>query len=350
MSKRNIFFNLALKASSLFASAQKAKAPPSRRRINPEAVLITKRLLKIFSYCPLVETVSSLDVRKMTLDGKPLHPHCASEDGRLVAAILSPPTYLDWDAPICEAERLNQIFKPDQLEAIRQWTPQISTLIGFGVKIYILKPDPHCPEAVFTRDILFVIDDKAFAGRMVRPERQAEQAKIVGALQPDHPSIFIEGGNVVLGPNAVYLGIGDRTNREAAEWLQHGLGTSREVVQIALKPGVLHLDCVFCPIERNRKVKSGALVYSPAFENPRQVEQSVLSRYGTPYELSADEYNLLGPNLIKLDRGQVLPTFNKGVLSYLRKLGIWFCSLDYSQMIKAGGSFRCTYAALARKG
>jgi N-dimethylarginine dimethylaminohydrolase len=117
-----------------------------------------------------------------------------------------------------------------------------------------------------------------FASNMVMPARFPEEKWIAGAIKPPQ-GVFIEGGNVILGKDEVFLGIGDRTNREAAEWLHGQLGTGKQVVPFLLKPGVLHLDCAFCPIEERDGTQGSALVYSGAFESPKDL-QLLQSMYG----------------------------------------------------------------------
>ena len=73
------------------------------------------------------------------------------------------------------------------------------------------------------------------------------------------------------------------------------------------------------------------------------------SMYGDLKVIGKEEYGIQGLNILKLDRNTTI--INQGaswMRGMLEKLGISVAELDYSQMVKAEGAWRCTYAAIKR--
>lgn len=315
---------------------------PHFRPIDNKAVEYTRNKLEIYKKLPLVEVAHSFCTGRHEIA-------CKSEDGRLKSAVMSPPTYLDWAVPINEKEAHSK--KPGRLRATQQWFGLVDILLKHGVRVAILEPDFSRKEGVYTRDVAFAIDGRLFAANLKEPVRKGEQKLVEGATAPP-PEAIIEGGNVILGNgDSVFLGVGGegRTNLLAAEWLQGQLGTKREVVPIMLKPGVLHLDCAFCPLEKNGNAPTSALVYSGAFENPKDLEM-ISKRYPNVLELSHAEYDSLGLNVFKLDRRTVIVhNASERIAKLLRQLGIEVIRYDYSEIIKGGGSYRCTFMPIQRE-
>jgi len=277
--------------------------------------------------------------------------NCPSEDGKLLAVVMSPPTYLDWDKAINEGEERHSKDKPDRLLATWQFINLVFANLDHGVKVIIIAPHTDRKEGTFTRDIGFAIKQFLFLANMVSPARKSEEAAITGGIKPP-PEVLIEGGNVILGKDTVFIGIGDRTNMEAAEWLRHmvdSLCIGMEVVPIMLKEKILHLDCAFCPIEE-RNGKPGAAIISPhAFALEKDLEK-IRKMYGKAVEVSERDFQNLATNLISLDRNtRIASPDAKEVHALLKKLDIAPVLIEYFELIKAEGAWRCTELAFERE-
>lgn len=322
------------------------------RPIDQKAVDFTQRKLDIYKRHPLVEVIKEFEVYKHTIN-------CKSEDGRLKSVLVSPPTYLDWDHsnPINANEATHA--RPDRLKATQEWFGLIDKLLSQGVKVTVLEPGESRKEGLYTRDIAFAIDSKLFVSNMLERSRKGEVALIKGAIElmalGDHDPI-IEGGNVVLGNgDSVFLGIGRRTNMEAAEFLQCELGTSREVVPVLLRDNggydyELHLDCAFFPIERNGSHPTAAFLYPSGLAGAKEVEK-ITSRYPNVVELTAEEHKHLGLNMLKLDKYTFFVHKYADRLSrILRQMGIKPIKHDFSLMVDGGGSIRCFTMPYEREG
>ena len=313
------------------------------RPVDHKAVQYAQRKLGLYAkHQPLVEVAGSFDASKHRI-------MCNSEDGKLKGAVMSPPAYLDWSEPINEKEAHSR--KPNRLTASQQWFGLVDILLKHGVQVTVLKPGESRKEGVYTRDIAFAIDGKLFVSSLKEPIRQPEQKLIKGAIVPPAEAI-IEGGNAILGNgDSVFLGVGGegRTNLAAVEWLQWELGTSREVIPIKLQPGVLHLDCAFCPLEGNGNGSPSALVYAEAFAAPKDLG-IIGKRYQNFLHLKYEEYDNLGLNMLKLDRKTVIVhTGHERIGKLLKNQGYEVIKYDYTELILGGGSYRCTFMPFLRE-
>jgi N-dimethylarginine dimethylaminohydrolase len=124
-------------------------------------------------------------------------------------------------------------------------------------------------------------------------------------------------------------------------WLADCLAGRAEVRPLALTAQSVHLDLVF-----NILPGEAALVYPPAFG------AAALEELGRQYDLievNSFEQLLLGTNLLALSPRQVVVDARQRRLqSLLRDRGLEVLALEYSEVIKLGGSFRCSTFPLVR--
>ncbi len=318
--------------------------PHDYREKDGRAVDFTSEMLSALGKHPQIMIVKQFDASLEKI-------FCASEDGKLLAVVMSPPTHLDWKEPINAGEEDYMNDKPDRLLATFQFLNLVLANLDHGVKVIIIEPGENRKEGTFTRDIGFAIKQHFLLANMVKPERQAEEGTIMGGIKPP-PEVRIEGGNVILGNGVIFLGVGDRTNPEALEWLRHvvdALGINMEVVPIYLKEKILHLDCAFCPIEE-RDGNSGAAIIRPqAFVNEKEL-QLIRKMYGRTKEVSDLDFKRLAANLMSLDRGcKIANPEAHEVQQLLHELNIIPILIEYGELIKADGAWRCTELAIGRK-
>ena len=118
------------------------------------------------------------------------------------------------------------------------------------MEVIKLRPSKDHPEQVFTRDIGFTLGNQLFISEMANPIRQGEEKVLAHWMNEQdvsykklssHP---IEGGDVIVDGNRVFVGISDRTSMNAIQALQNEL-PDFEIIPIPFNPKYLHLDCVF---------------------------------------------------------------------------------------------------------
>jgi N-dimethylarginine dimethylaminohydrolase len=335
------------------------------RPINEKAVELSNIALNRFRKNPLVSVVPKVDVSTLDVSVK-------SEHGRLREVVVSPPTYLDWDCgcPINEKEKANAAkgIMPDRYIAVTEWTVFVQALLRQDVKVIIIEPQPHLLEATYTRDPAVVIDEKLIIGRMHADIRKPETALYAnGGIQaPEGFNITLEGGNAVLGKDCVYLGVGDRTTLEGALWLQEVLGTSREVIPLKLKKGVLHLDCVFEPYNT---APSHLLLDRKAFDNDgrfhladlRNLQYSgwshlfsfkgiseIAKRFKRQIAIQHSERNRLVPNILKVHPKLAFVHDLPGRIKRRFGYDMNVIHVPSGEVGKGDGSHRCSSMPLVR--
>lgn len=323
-------------------------APPQNpfdyREADGQAIDFTHEMLAALAKLKNVKIVDRFDASQWKVN-------CPSEDGKLLVVVMSPPTHLDWEKPLNELEKDFMHDKPDRLLATWQFLNLVLANLDHGVSVVIIKPGESRKEGTFTRDIAFAIKQFLFLAAIVEPERQAEEWTITGGIKPPH-GVLIEGGNVILGKDVIFLGIGDRTNSEALEWLKGAvdkLGINMEVIPIHLREKILHLDCAFCPIEE-RDGNSGAAIIRPqAFVDEREL-RLIEKMYGKVKEVSEPDFKKLATNLMSLDRTCRIANPNvPEVEQLLRELRVIPILVEYGELIKAEGAWRCTELAVQRE-
>ncbi len=129
----------------------------------------------------------------------------------------------------------------------------IAALQAAGVEVQILEALEAFPDSVFVEDPALVFPGAAILLRPGTAARGGETAAIQDALEQQFeciyaipPGCFVEGGDVLVTPSKVMIGLSSRTNIDGADALGkilEKLGRSLEIV--TTPPAVLHFksDC-----------------------------------------------------------------------------------------------------------
>ncbi|MFH0345341.1 dimethylarginine dimethylaminohydrolase family protein [Bacillus vallismortis] len=271
---------------------------------------------------------------------------CRTEYGALEKVILCRPEHMTIKDVINETQKH---FEDDNIHvktATDQHSRFIEALRSHNIDVILLPVRDGLPEQVFTRDIGFVIGEKAFLSSMTEPIRQGEEAIIKEFFHTQgipythmlHTSI--EGGDVIVDGEIVYVGISQRTDMSAIGQLEEAL-LDYTVVPVHLHEKYLHLDCVF-----NIVSESEALIYPQALE-PEEVEM-LAKRYDL-IEVPEDEQFTLGTNVLSIGRKTIISLpCNRHVNQQLSNRGYHIIEIDLTEIIKSGGSFRCCTMPLIR--
>ena len=137
---------------------------------------------------------------------------------------------------------------PDHMRLADEHRAYVSGLAAAGVEIDVLPPLPDFPDSVFVEDAAFVIPEGAILLRPGAPSRAGEAAAIAPDIERHFGPVesiesgMIDGGDILILPNAILVGLSARTDPEGAEhfarWASR-LGRSVRVVDTP--PGLLHL-------------------------------------------------------------------------------------------------------------
>ncbi|WP_456275156.1 dimethylarginine dimethylaminohydrolase family protein [Bacillus sp. AK128] len=271
---------------------------------------------------------------------------CFTEYDELKKVVLCQPQYMAIRDAINETQKhfANEGIHIET--AVKQHNDLVKTLKDHGIEVTLLPYHKKYPEQVFTRDIGVTIGQTIFVTHMAHELRKGEENVLKQWLDDEEISYFnlledmIEGGDVVIDRDTVFVGLSNRTNQKAADHLQSIL-SDHKVVSVEFQEKYLHLDCVF-----NIVSPDTALIYPDAF-TPDKIE-IFKTRYNL-IEVDEDEQFTLGTNVLGIGNKKILSVpVNKKVNSELRNRGFEVIEVDITEIIKSGGSFRCCTLPLLR--
>ncbi|MGN7479317.1 dimethylarginine dimethylaminohydrolase family protein [Solibacillus silvestris] len=272
---------------------------------------------------------------------------CKSEYGTLKKVILCEPKYMEIKEVINDIQKKYKHDNIDRELAILQHRKFEQTLRNAGVEVIKLEPSKEHPEQVFTRDIGFSLGNRLFISEMANPIRQGEE-EVLAEWMNKHDLAYkklsthsIEGGDVIVDGKRVFIGVSHRTCKEAIQKLKREL-PEFDILPIPFNPKYLHLDCVF-----NILSPKDALIFPDAFD---QQVVALLSGMYHLIEVGESEQFSMGTNVLSIGRNRVLSLpVNRNVNRQMRQHGYEVLEVDFSEIIKSGGSFRCCSMPIVRQ-
>jgi dimethylargininase len=128
----------------------------------------------------------------------------------------------------------------------------IAALRGAGIQVTVLDALEQFPDSIFVEDPALVFSQAAVLLRPGAPSRMEEAKELAATLETRFPAVlrlsdgFADGGDILVTPERVLIGLSARTNEEGAADLQRvlaSIGMASHVVRVP--PGTLHLktDC-----------------------------------------------------------------------------------------------------------
>ncbi|EGQ24102.1 MULTISPECIES: dimethylarginine dimethylaminohydrolase family protein [Sporosarcina] len=270
---------------------------------------------------------------------------CITEYDTLRRVILCPPKFMAIEEAINEVQKQYEDENIDKQRAMKQHAQFEELLKEHDVEVITLPASSEFPEQVFTRDIGFTIGDEVFIADLAADIRKGEEAPLKEWLsEEDVPyqsaTERMEGGDIIVDRGTVYVGISSRTSKEAINQLEKKL-PDYKIKRVPFDGRYLHLDCVFNILSPEK-----ALIFPSAFD--RETLKELAASYQL-IEVSADEQFSLGTNVLSIGKGHVfsLPQ-NHQVNMALRANGFHVIEVDFSEIIKSGGSFRCCSMPIER--
>lgn len=230
-----------------------------------------------------------------------------------------------------------------------------SALANEGVTVY--RPENITEvNQIFTRDIGFVIDGYFVKANMQRDNRKPEYDGIqhVIANFPEDKILYppkdatIEGGDVLLWGEHIFVGISKRTNQAGVDFLQekfphkkvHGLHVR---VTDDPKTNILHLDCTFQPVGDKY-----AIIFEDGFDKHPEIIYEIFEEENL-IKVTAEEMYDMFPNVVSVSPTCVASEKNFTRLNNeLRNKGIRVIEIAYNEVSKLSGLFRCSTMPLRR--
>lgn len=135
---------------------------------------------------------------------------------------------------------------------VRECEVYVAALREAGVTVEVLPPLDDFPDAIFVEDPALVFTEGAIVLRPGAPTRRGETAAIAPELRSRFSRVLeledgtADGGDILVTPGGVLIGLSARTNEQGARALQKVLAhLDRETRIVTTPPDVLHFktDC-----------------------------------------------------------------------------------------------------------
>ena len=155
----------------------------------------------------------------------------------------------------------------------------VAALRAAGVEVTVLPPLEAFPDSLFVEDPALVFAEGAILLRPGAASRVGEAAEIAPVLREIFgtvlelpPSGYAEGGDVLLTPKGVMIGLSARTDRAGAEALRACLGQlGRKATIVETPAGVLHFKTDCSLLDEDSVLSTRRLARSGVFDGFRQV-------------------------------------------------------------------------------
>jgi N-dimethylarginine dimethylaminohydrolase len=231
----------------------------------------------------------------------------------------------------------------DKQLLLKQQAHFFKQLQKYQVEVIELETAPELEQQMYVRDVAFVLNDTLFfAAKRTLKVRNGEIEKLLSKLQLLDSQIQslpgkVEGGDVLAGEE-VFVGISDRTNKTAIAALQK----HAQLRPLFVGKNIMHLDTCLTVLPNKY-----CLVYLPAFAKN---DQEYLSQHYKLIPITAAEKAILGTNVFIVNPETIfVESRHKRIQSELKKAGFKVETIDYTEPIVLGGSFRCTTLPLVRE-
>ena len=271
---------------------------------------------------------------------------CRNEHDPLKLLAVCKPQFMTISKVINETQRVYIDENINVQKALKQHEHFCEVLRKNGIQLVELPASMEYPEQVFTRDVGFTIGSTVFISKLSHQIRKGEERLLKTWLQY-HQLPFqeltasIEGGDVILDGSTVFVGISQRTSEAAVQELSVLL-KGYIIKRLPIDNRYLHLDCVL-----NFLSEDEALIFSQAFS---EKDLKWLNERYQLIEVTAEEQFTLGTNILSLGNKRIISMpVNKRVNTLLRERGYLVEEVDFSEIIKSGGSFRCCSMPILRE-
>ena len=296
-----------------------------------------------------------------------------NEYSRLKTVILgiandlgNPPSIFDAYDPRSLYHIKNNSF-PNETDLIKNVENFYNKLLKHNVDIIRPENISNCNQ-IFARDLGFVISNIFFMSNIV-PARQDEIEGVENIINKFDVGIVklpefmhIEGGDVIVHNDKLFIGtyldanyssiITARTNIESIEYLKKMI-SNFEIIPIEIKKSntnifenTLHLDCCFQTIGPDK-----AIICPDGFKHKEDYE-FLIKFFGRKNVFIANsrESFMLTSNVFVISPEVVVSHLNfKRLNNWLEERSILVEKVDYSDVSKMSGLFRCSTLPLCRE-
>ena len=152
----------------------------------------------------------------------------------------------------------------------------IAALRAAGVRVTVLEPLEPFPDSMFVEDPALVFSEAAILLRPGAPSRADEANELAPVLEARFPRVqklgegYADGGDILVTPRRVLIGLSARTNQTGAAALSGLLASiGRESMTVEVPRGTLHLKTDCSLIDEETAIATAALAASGVLEGLR---------------------------------------------------------------------------------
>ncbi len=221
----------------------------------------------------------------------------------------------------------------DFARAVAQHDAYEAALASFGCRVERLPGTPDLPDSVFVEDTAIVLDALAIVTRPGAESRRAEVETVAARLREVRPLATIQspgtldGGDVLVTRQRVFVGLSSRTNEEGARQLAafvapHGFTTT--VVRVA---GCLHLKSAVTVADED------TLIINPSWLDP--------ALFAGFRILAVDPDEPFAANVLRIGSRVLCASEHPRTRALLESNGITTASVEAGELAKAEGGLTC---------
>ena len=276
--------------------------------------------------------------------------HVNNEFGQLRKVLMASVETFHLHEPINLTQEYYYKNDPPVMEKLlKEQADFVSVLSDYEAKIVWADKRSDCTNQLNTRDVAFVIGNTFIVCPMRKKERQNEHLsleKVIRSFKKNDRVLrptagFIEGGDIILDGSKMFVGISQRTNKDGLQWLKDSFSSEYTIVPVFLTPKYLHLDCVFNLLSERIALVQREGITDDSF--------SEISKLYDIVDADLSEQIALPTNVFSINSKTVVADFrNKITNGRIRESGKTVIELDFFEMSKIGGSFRCCTCPLER--
>jgi N-dimethylarginine dimethylaminohydrolase len=225
--------------------------------------------------------------------------------------------------------------------AFTQWRNLHATLVGLGVTVETLAPQPGLPDLVFTANAGLVVRDVFLSSRFKHAVR-AKESPVFDAwfaakgFTVEHlpEGMFHEGaGDALFCSDILFAGYRIRSDAVAHQWVAQRFGVRVLPLEL-VNPRFYHLDTCFCPLAPGE-----ALYFSDAFD--AYGRRVLATHVGTLIPVEEAEAHRFGCNAVVVGKTVVHNSRCPRMAEELAKRGYTPVEVELDEFLKAGGSAKC---------
>ena len=168
---------------------------------------------------------------------------------------------------------------PDFEKIAAEHHAYVSVLGDLGLAVDVLPALEGFPDSVFVEDPAFVLPEGAILLRPGAPSRVGEREEMRDVLKRHFGQVlelgeneYADGGDILVTPQTIYIGLSQRTTRAGAEAFRDKLKALGREARIAQTPaGTLHFKTASSLLDETTILCTAAMAQSGVFEGFRLI-------------------------------------------------------------------------------